>query len=292
MRRETALVVTALALATAIAAGRDVAGTSQGTSETVFLDDFSGPALDRSKWNVVVTGRTVNNEQQAYVDSADTIGFVSGDAAAGADRGALEIRAIGRPGFKTPEGRSFDFISGRIDTRGKFEFAYGTAAARIKLTAGAGLWPAFWALGNGRWPDAGEMDILENVGDPTWTNFALHGPGYSGETPLVLRAPLLPGADITAWHVYSMDWTPESLVFDVDGIEKYRVTKDMVTKYGPWAYDTPKYLIANLAIGGQYPQSVNHATAPYPGLPQATVDLIKAGRATMLVDWVRVTKSR
>jgi len=279
--------------ALAVVLAPDPAATQQpAAAETVFFDDFSGPELDRSKWNVIVTGRTVNNEQQAYVNSTDTIKFVSGDAAAGAERGALAIRAIHSPAFKTPEGRSFDFISGRIDTRGKVEFAYGTAAARVKLTAGPGLWPAFWMLGNGRWPDSGEMDILENVGDPTWTNFALHGPGYSGDTPLVSRAPLPANADITAWHVYSMDWTPESLVFNVDGVEKYRVTKAMVTKYGPWAYDTPKYLIANMAIGGQYPQSVNRVTTPYPGLPQSTVDLIKAGRATMLVDWVRVTPRR
>ena len=32
----------------------------------VFFDDFSGKALDRRHWNVIVTGRTVNNEVQAY----------------------------------------------------------------------------------------------------------------------------------------------------------------------------------------------------------------------------------
>jgi hypothetical protein len=64
----------------------------------------------------------------------------------------------------------------------------------------------------------------------------------------------------------------------------------MVEKYGRWAYDTPKFLIANLALGGTYPQGVNKVTAPYPGLPQATVDLIKADKAVMVVDWVRVTR--
>ena len=83
----------------------------------------------------------------------------------------------------TAEGRKFDFTSGRLEGRGKFEFTYGVVSARVKLTAGAGLWPAFWTLGTGPWPATGEMDIMENVGDPSWTNIALHGPGYSGNTP-------------------------------------------------------------------------------------------------------------
>ena len=176
--------------------------------------------LDRSKWNVIVTGRTVNNEQQAYVDSPETIALVRGAEAAGAENGALVIRGRDiRPGFKTPEGRTFDFISGRLESRRKFEFTYGTASARIKLTAGAGLWPAFWTLGTGRWPDTGEMDMMENVGEPAWTNFALHGPGYSGNTPLVNRRRSRRG-DITGWHVYSMDWTTDGFVFKVDGAEE------------------------------------------------------------------------
>jgi beta-glucanase (GH16 family) len=256
----------------------------------LFFDDFSTGQLDRSKWNVIVTGRTVNNEQQAYVDSSDTIAVGAGPETAGAENGALVIRARRRPGFKTPERHAFDFISGRLESRSKFEFAYGTAAARIKLTAGAGLWPAFWALGTGRWPDTGEMDILENVGDPTWTNFALHGPGYSGNTPLVSRQRFSRGGDITGWHVYSMDWTADALVFKVDGADEYRVTRPMVERYGRWAYDNPKFLIVNLALGGQYPQGVNGVAQPYAGLPQPTVDLIAADKAVMIVDWVRVTR--
>jgi hypothetical protein len=65
----------------------------------------------------------------------------------------------------------------------------------------------------------------------------------------------------------------------------------MVEQYGRWAYDEPKFLILNVALGGNYPQAVNHATTPYPGLPQATVDLIKAGKATMMVDWVKVIRN-
>src|SRR6478735_2605342 len=55
----------------------------------LFLDEFSGRTLDRSRWNVIVTGETVNDEQQAYVDSTETLTLVDGDAAQGAVNGAL-----------------------------------------------------------------------------------------------------------------------------------------------------------------------------------------------------------
>jgi beta-glucanase (GH16 family) len=250
------------------------------SARTLFAEEFSGTALDRSKWHVIVTGsgwRTVNDEQQAYIDSTDVL-QVSG--------GHLTIRPRMRPGFKTADGGAYDFVSGRLDTRGTFEFTYGTAAARMKLAAGAGLWPAFWALGDGRWPDTGEIDVMENVGEPGWTSVALHGPGYFGDTPLVKRATV----DITEWHVYSVDWTADSLVFRIDGNEIYRVAKSDVEKYGRWAYDNPKHLIVNLALGGGYPHGVNKTEKPYFGIPQATVDAIKAGRADTLVDWIRVTQ--
>jgi beta-glucanase (GH16 family) len=259
----------------------------QPSGKTIFFDDFSTPSLDRTKWNVIVTGRTVNDEQQAYVDSPETIALLP--KADGATGGALAITARHRPGFATPQGRTFDFISGRMDTRGRFQFTYGTAEARIKLTAGAGLWPAFWALGNDRWPDTGEMDILENVGDPTWTNFAVHGPGYSGAKCFDFRQRFPDGGDITGWHVYAMTWTPGVMIFSVDGHERWRVDRATVESRGAWAYDTPKFLIVNQAIGGSYPHAVNHAERPYLGLPQSTVDTIDAGHGVMLVDWIRVT---
>jgi beta-glucanase (GH16 family) len=288
MRTTLAAIVSLTAVVALAAAGRQAPPASSG--DVVFFDDFSGPSLDRTKWNVEVTGRTVNNEQQAYIDSADTIAFVSGADAEGAENGALAVRPQFRKGFVTPQGKTFDFVSGRLNTRGKVEFTYGTAAARIKLTAGSGLWPAFWALGEGQWPATGEMDIMENVGERDWTNVALHGPGYSGNTPLAIRQHFAGGGDITGWHIYSVDWSPDGLVFKLDGEPFYQPTKAMVEQYGRWAYDNPKFLIVNLALGGVYPQAVNHTDAPYVGLPQSTVDLIKSGGGEMLVDWVRVTK--
>lgn len=259
-----------------------------GESEIIFFDDFTSNGLDRSKWNVELTGPVYNNEQQAYVDSPETIYFENhGDA-----NGVLVIHPRYCPGYVTPEGNTFDFVSGRINSMGKVEFMYGSIAARMKFTAGAGLWPAFWAMGSEKpWPENGEIDIMENVGDPSWTNVAMHGPGYSGDTPLVNRKPLPEENDATGWHVYSVEWSKDCLLFKTDGELSYHVTRGMVERYGPWTYDNHKYILLNCALGGGYPAAVNGIHSPYLGLAESTVQLIKENRARTLIDWVRVTKN-
>lgn len=284
MRRSALLAGTCLVLAALALAAEAPRG------EGLFHDDFNGAELDRSKWNVEVSGPVYNDEQQSYIDAPEVVRIVRGAEAAGAEGGALLIEARPRPGFVTKEGRKADFVSARINTRGKFQFSRGTAAARMKLPAGTGLWPAFWALGNGRWPDTGEVDIMECVGEPDWTGVALHGPGYSGETPLVNKSFFPDGSDVTGWHVYSVDWSDSGFVFKVDDRVAYRATRPMVEHYGRWAFDEPKFLILNLALGGAYPLKTNGVKRPYVGLPEETVGRIEAGKARVLVDWVRVKK--
>lgn len=257
----------------------------------VFFDDFSGTTLDKTKWNVRVTGGTVNNEQQAYVDSDSTIYIVHGAEALGAANGALVLQPRYWPGFTTKEGKKFDFVSGRIDSRGKAEVTYGTAAARIKMTPGPGLWPAWWMLGNGRWPESGEIDIMEYVGEKDWAGAAVHGPGYSGETPFVNKLYFAGNNDVTNWHIYAVDWTPDSLVFKYDDAVMFRVTRAMAEHYGKWVFDNSKFMILNFALGGAYPAKANGVKEPYNGIPAATVDLIKANKSMMLVDWVSITNN-
>jgi len=260
--------------------------------EIIFFDDFSSDVLDRSKWNVEITGPIYNNEQQAYIDSAETIYIENIQNAKEETNGILVIQPRYCPGFVTPEGNTFDFISGRINTLGKVEFMYGSVAARMKLSAGKGLWPAFWSMGSSKpWPENGEIDIMENVGEPDWTNVALHGPGYSGDTPLVSKKYLSQGNDATAWHVYSVDWTRDCLLFKVDGEPVYQVTRAMVEQFGPWTYDNSKFILLNCALGGAYPAAINRIETPYLGLSESTVQLIKGNHAKVLIDWVRVTKA-
>ena len=254
--------------------------------EALFFDDFSGGALDRSNWNVRVTGKIVNNEEQAYVDSPETISVLEGSP--GSSGPVLEIRPHFRRGFLTDDGQTFDFISGRIDTRDRFSFRYGSASARMRLPTGEGIWPAFWAMGYDRWPDTGEIDIMEYVGESDWVSSAVHGPGYSGEGGLVNKAYFSKGTDATDWHIYTVNRRQDVMTFEVDGVLVYRVTRPMTEFFGTWQFEDEKYLILNCALGGTYPFKTNGIRSPYYGLPQKTVTRIQRNEVAILVDWVKV----
>lgn len=270
----------ALSGCTTIAPANDVPTTGR---TLLFADEFDGTSLDRSKWQVIGPDFWVNNEQQAYVDRPDVLEVRNG---------SLVLTPRYAPGVDTNERRKADFIAGRIESKGKFDFTYGRAEARIRMPDAVGVWPAFWLLGNGPWPSTGEIDIMEYVGEKDWIGVAMHGPKYSGETPFVDRFYFPPGEDATGWHVYAAEWKKDSVEFFIDDRLTYRVTRPMVEHYGNWVFDNPEHVIVNFALGGAYPVKNNTAKQPYPGLPLATAERIKRGELSMEVDWVRVYAPR
>ena len=293
MRLSTTAALSVLLTAAACQSLPAAEGSRSGTNasqdaDLKFAEEFKNGQLDRSKWIVVGPEFWVNNEQQAYIDAPETIRILPEGSVEGADGGVLVLQPNFRKDYRTPGGRTADFVSGRIESKGKFEFTYGRAAARIRMPDAVGVWPAFWLLGNGKWPETGEIDIMEYVGEADWTGVALHGEGYSGETPLVDKQFFAPGTDATDWHEYAVEWTPEHILFKVDGRLTYRATRTMVEHYGKWSFDNPKYLILNFALGGAYPYKTIGIEQPYQGLPAATIEKIKLGEVAMYVDWVRV----
>ncbi|HEX8628638.1 MAG TPA: LamG-like jellyroll fold domain-containing protein [Catenuloplanes sp.] len=288
----------------------------QALPSTVFFDDFDGAALDRTRWNVQVTGGPdagtppavrlqprLNNEQQAYVDAPEVVYLDRDTGATGARNGALALHPRYRAGAFTDDRGSLDFISGRITTQDRMEFTYGSLTARMKLPAEPGLWPAFWTLGadldrpGHHWPRSGEIDVLENVGDPGVTSAGVwvgQGPtDDQGRTApvegLTREIPRRAGFTVRDWHDYRADWSPGGITFYVDNDAVHQIHReDLARGYG-WAFDDPQFLLLNVALGGDYPARY-HPGQAYRGLPPATIDLIRKGGGRTLIDWVRVDR--
>jgi beta-glucanase (GH16 family) len=246
----------------------------------VWSDEFDGPAgssVDTTKWvfdlgdgcpGVCGWG---NNEREYYTRDTANI-QLNGN-------GELQIVARVAPAGLTCYYGACRYTSAKITTRGKMTAFWGRVEARIKLAAGQGLWPAFWMLGNNidtvGWPTCGELDIMENKGSQnTTTSSAVHGPGYSGNTPFVhTYSPIA----TTDYHVYAVEWDGQYIRYFVDGNQFYIITRANVNQFGNWVFDQPFYTILNLAVGGNFD-----------GNPQS--DAIFP--ATMLVDWVRVYRKQ
>lgn len=202
-----------------------------------------------------------NQELQYYTDRTENVKV---------DNGLLLITAL----EESFEGASY--TSARLVTRGLFEQAYGRFEARIRLPYGKGLWPAFWLLGNdcdqNIWPQCGEIDIMEYLGDsPTVSFGSVHGPGYSAGEAETKEYELENDRFDTGFHVFGIEWAPDYINYYVDGDLYNQITPDDVP--GEWVFDHPFYIILNVAVGGSFPGSPNADTT----FPQ-----------TMLVDYVRV----
>ncbi|MEU7026147.1 family 16 glycosylhydrolase [Streptomyces sp. NPDC046275] len=243
---------------------------------TTFSDEFNAPAgtpVDASKWNLE-TGDNVNNHERQYYTNSTRNAVHDG-------QGNLVITARREnPGNYTCWYGRCEYTSARLNTAGKFAQTYGTFEARMKMSRGQGMWPAFWMLGNDigsvGWPQSGEIDVMENVGfEPNTVHGTIHGPGYSGSggigAPYTIGSPF---AD--AFHTFRVEWSPDRLVWKVDGVTyQTRTSADLGGR--DWVFDHPFFLILNLAVGGYWPGDPDGST-PMPN--------------TLTVDYVRVTNEQ
>jgi beta-glucanase (GH16 family) len=253
---------------------------NQATWSLVWSDEFNGSVgspVNSTNWTLDVgDGCSAhicgwgNNEKEYYTDEPANVSLNgSGQLVMVARVASTALSCYYGP---------CRYTSARIKTQAKFEQRYGRFEARIKLPWGQGLWPAFWMLGANApttpWPDCGEIDIMEFHGShPNSISSALHGPGYSGNTPIVHTYTLHSGTFADEFHVFAMEWEPEHVRFYVDNSPYSTVTKATVEQYGARVFDHPFFIILNLAVGGNFD-----------GDPKSN----SIFPATMLVDYVRV----
>lgn len=238
----------------------------------VWSDEFNAPAgnsPDPAKWAFDLGGNGYgNHELETYTSRA---------ANAQQTEGNLVITAI-KEDATGPDGIPRHYTSARIRTQGHFAQVYGRFEARLQLPVGKGIWPAFWLLGSDAgadgWPACGEIDIMEEIGDPSTVYSTLHGPGYSGGHALSTKFPLPSGQSAdTAFHLYAVEWAPDDIKFFFDDhLVAHRTPADLPAG-AHWVYDHPFFIILNLAVGGDWP-----------GNPDATTTFPQH----MLVDYVRV----
>ncbi|MEK8173522.1 glycoside hydrolase family 16 protein [Streptomyces sp. M19] len=247
------------------------AGAEPVHTKAVFTEDFDGAAgsgVDGSRWTQE-TGDNVNNhERQWYTDGTNNAQLDG--------NGNLVITAKKEnPGGYNCWYGSCEYTSARLNTAEKFTTTYGRVEARIKVPQGQGMWPAFWMLGedigSAGWPNCGEIDVMENVGfEPNTVHGTIHGPGYSGAGGIGAGYTLPSGNFSDDFHTFAVDWSPEKIVWSVDGNE-YQTRTPADLNGNQWVFDHPHFVILNLAVGGDWPGDPDGNTQ-FP--QQMTVDYV------------------
>jgi beta-glucanase (GH16 family) len=151
--------------------------------------------------------------------------------------------------------KTAEYTSSSLSTSGHQSFQYGHFEMRARIPTEAGMWPAWWTLGvSGEWPSNGEIDIMEFYQSKLLANVACgtdtrwQAKWDSSAKPLSSL-----GADWAAqFHVWTMDWDPQSIVLSVDNQQlNTSALSSMLNSDGKSPFNQKAYMIVNLAIGGQ-----------------------------------------
>lgn len=190
-------------------------------------DDFSGSALDRTKWQTRVQPRSGLRRCSSPDPSMVRVG-----------NGVATLR-IARTAERTsrtcPYGYFKNAMIGTAEATPGFSATYGVYAARVKFQSGRGQHGAFWLQGPA--PHGAEIDVAEYFGagrpDGGLSSFVhytdtfgrLHTSGGTRSVTAILGAGRTPAS---GWHVYSVEWSPSGYIFRMDGTPTFSTNKPIV----------------------------------------------------------------
>jgi beta-glucanase (GH16 family) len=242
----------------------DASLTSAGW-KVAFDESFSG---NLSKWSTW-TGGAFNNELQHY--QASNLSVANGVLSIA----AREETVVGATTPFNPTLSSFDYTSGRIESITHFSGSQKAPnvrmAARLKLPAGYGMWPAFWSYGD-PWPTQGEIDIVEMRGQTPFEYNTAYWYGRRAGVNQVSNseATIQTGTSLTScWHVYEVIWGKDALTYMLDGQIVDVKSGGMIASM----FRKQQRVTLNLAVGGLF-------------FPNLDPSLIQTG--VLQADWVKV----
>ncbi|SIT95996.1 Glycosyl hydrolases family 16 [Epilithonimonas bovis DSM 19482] len=240
--------------------------TYHNGKKLVWHDEFNQPGLpDPAKWTCEVGGNGFgNNELQFYTNNRTDNARV--------EDGHLIIEA------RKEKWENRDYTSAKLVTKNTFPFQYGSIEVRAKLPKGKGTWPAIWMLSQNlkKWPDDGEIDIMEHVG---YHEGFIHGSVHTKKYNHIIgtqKTDTIIVKDATKkFHIYRADWSPDKIEMYVDNHHYFTYVNTEKT-YESWPFDQPFYLIINQAVGGNWCGKEGVDSGIYP--------------QKFLIDYVRIYK--
>lgn len=232
----------------------------------VFEDDFEGDSSvpDPTKW--VLCERSTSNWARYLSESYN--------------------QAYQKDGYLYLVGEMVDgeYKTAGIETRGKFDFEYGTVTCRARFERMAqgghsGIWmmPAPPAE---QWPKSGEIDIMEHLNKDDIVYETVHS-WYADDMGHKDNPKAQATADIdnTDWNIYGVRWTPDEITYTVNGKDTFTYPNlhlDGQDGAYQWPFAHPFYIILSQSLSGQgtWAGPIDDSQLP----------------VVMVIDWIKVAQ--
>ena len=157
------------------------------------------------------------------------------------------------------------FLTGGIYTKDKVAFGLGRWEVRAKLNAAKGAWPAFWLLAqNGKWPEGGEVDIMErlnhdNIAYQTVHSYYTHRLNIKDNPKHGSTGKIRPDS----FNTYAVELHSDSLVFFINGHKTFSYPRIKTDKGGQFPFTDHKYyLLLDMQLGGSWVGKVDPKELP------------------------------
>jgi beta-glucanase (GH16 family) len=232
----------------------------------VWEDSFDkSEYLDTSKWTVI---KRNNADWGNYMsDNKDCIWVKDGK---------LYLRGIVNKERSTD---TVPYLTGGVNTKGKFAYQYGKIEIKAKLENATGAWPAMWMLADnpkyGAYPRNGEIDLMEHLNYEDQIYQTVHS-YYTIELKEKKNPQYYKTSKVKTenYNIYGMEWYPDKLVFTLNGKESFVYPKLENVDPTQWPFDQPFYIMIDMQLGGSWVGEVDPSDLP----------------VQMIIDWVKVYK--
>lgn len=227
-------------------------GNPQYTLLKMF-EEFEGPELNRDKWQVA-----------SGIKKANLYLFADTSLVVGQSDGSLELTMRRQSGYSastwTPSGDSVitaDFIGAEIMS--KDDYSYGIFECSATFASGRGSFPAFWLYNDtmcfeSERPETDIAELKVNKRKPTLDNNIWYYPVDC--QPQTFHEFTQHPFEWGGTHLFKCIWTPEKIVFMVDGVilkevyndgqhwyphlKQHVILSQQITRYGKLLSDTAR----------------------------------------------------
>ncbi|GAB6981671.1 hypothetical protein JCM15908A_00460 [Prevotella dentasini JCM 15908] len=223
----------------------------------VWADEFSYTgAPKKSIWGISID-KNGETPRTRYVDKSDNVRV---------RKGRLELR-VKKVGVQQSM-----YEGGRVYTINARSIKYGKIVIRAKVPACFGSWIALWLrVVDVKGKDVrGEIDVMEYFGSWNRKKFQanVHLWGKLRGNKKHIQNPMFTNQDVSAWHIYTLEWYKDRLVCYMDDVKTYEIAKHDLQE---WPFDTDYQLLLAHTYASKNAKNVDDRQLP----------------ATLLIDYVR-----